>query len=203
MPQGFFVRVSRPATLLAGAALALALLAIVLAAVVRANAPAPDAADTLVGHPLPQVALPAEQSGLPVGTRLLLPRDGRPALVLFVYSLCPRCPGEVAAVSALARQHGLALVVVDSPAETPAIADAYATRLGLRGGPILLDRSGALAARLGISAYPALLLVDERGIVRNVWIGETSRQAVNTAITSLALRAMRRDQHEQGMGEGL
>ena len=203
VPSRFFAHVSRPATLLAWGALALALLAILLAAVVRAGAPATSTASALVGRPLPQVALPEEQGGRVVGTRPLLPGEGRPALVLFVYSLCPRCLAEAVAVSALARQHGLDLVVVDSPAETSAIADAYATRLGLSGGSILLDRSGALAVRLGISAYPTLLLVDARGTVRKVWVGETSQQAISAAITSLTAHAMWRDQHEQGIGAGL
>lgn len=173
-----------PTALLAGVALALALLAIVLAAVVRANAPAASAA-TLAGRPLPRVALPAERGGRIAGKRPLFPHDGRPALVLFVFSLCPRCAAEAAAVSALARQRGLDLVVVDSPAEVPAIADAYATRLGL-GSPILLDDSGALAARLGIGQYPALLLVDARGSVRNVWLGETPPRSVSAAVAELA-----------------
>lgn len=175
----------RPARLLVGAALAIALLAVALAAGVRANAPNSTAASALMGHPLPQVSLPAEQGSQLVGTRPLLPPDRRPALVLFVYSLCPRCSSEAAEVSALARQQGLDLAVVDSPAETPAIADAYATRLGLS-GPILLDHSGSLAARLGVGTYPALLLVDARGVVRSVWIGETSQRTITNAIAGLA-----------------
>ena len=185
MPLRSFARASRPTTLLAASSLALALLAIVLAAVVRATGPTPGAGSALVDRSLPRVELPAERNGQLTSTRPLLPRAGRPALVLFVFSLCPRCPGEAVAVSALARQHGLDLVVVDSPAETPTITDAYAARLGLS-GPILLDDSGALAARLGFDAYPALLLVDVRGIVRNVWIGETPAQAVNAAVARLA-----------------
>lgn len=175
----------RPAKLLAGTALAIALLAVVLAIVVRSTAPTTTTAATLVGHPLPRVSLPAERGSRLDGTRPLLPGDGRPALVLFLFSLCPRCPNEAAAVSALARQRGLDLVVVDSPAETPAIADAYATRLGLR-GPLLLDHSGALATRLGLDLYPALLLVDARGIVRDVWLGETPAAAVGAAVDRLA-----------------
>lgn len=175
----------RPAKLLAAAAPAIALLAIVLVAVVRATAPTSTAAAALVGHPLPQVSLPAERGGQLDGTRLLLPADGSPALVLFIFSLCPRCSNEAVAVSALARQRGLDLVVVDSPSETPAIADAYATRLGLSGA-ILLDRSGALATRFGLSIYPALLLVDRHGVVRDVWLGETPAQAVSAVVDRLS-----------------
>lgn len=186
MASNAFARVPRAAWLLTASALALALLAIVLAAAVRANAPSEAVAPSLVGRPLPPVALPAEQGGrLERGTRPLLPRNGHLALVLFIFSLCPRCSSEAEAVSALARQRGLDLVVVDSPAETPGIANAYAARLGLS-GPILLDDSGALAARLGITVYPALLLVDARGIVRDVWIGETPTTSVAAAVARLA-----------------
>ena len=184
-PSGLTARHERPAKLLAGAALAIAVLAVALALVVRGTAPTTNAASGLVGHPLAQVSLPAERGGQLDGTRPLFPRDGRPALVLFVFSLCPRCPDEAVAASALARQRGLGLVVVDSSAETPGIADAYAVRLGLS-GPILLDRSGALAARLGISIYPALLLVDPRGVVRGVWLGETPTPTVSAAVDRLA-----------------
>jgi peroxiredoxin len=163
----------------------IALLATVLAAIVRASAPTPAAASTLVGHALPVVSLSAERAGRVEGTRMLLPHTGRPTLVMFLFSLCPRCSAEAAAVSALARQRYLDLVVVDSPAETPAITDAYATRLGLS-GPVLLDHSGALAARLGLDEYPALLLVDGRDIVRGVWLGETPSQRVSAAVDALS-----------------
>lgn len=177
----------RPALLVSGVALMFALLTLtlVLAAIVRLTAPSTTAASALTGHSFPPVSLPAEQGAQLVSARPLLPGDGRPALVLFLFSLCPRCPTQAVAVNALARQRGLDLVVVDSPAETPAIAEAYAARLGLN-GPILLDRSGALATRLGLDLYPALLLVDARGVVRDVWLGETSAQTVSVAVGRLS-----------------
>lgn len=186
MPPTTHASAPSAARLLTVAALALALLALALAAVVRADAPPAGAGSALVGRPLPPVALPAEQGGkLEQGTRPLLPHDGRPALVLFVFSLCPRCSSEAAAVSALARQRDLDLVLVDSPAETPSIANAYVARLGLS-GPILLDKRGALAARFGLDVSPALLLVDARGIVRDVWLGEAPVTAVSSSVACLA-----------------
>jgi len=82
-------------------------------------------------------------------------------------------------------------VYIDSPAESAGIISAYAERLGIEhpSTPILLDRNGTLARKYGIVYYPATILIDARGIVRQVWIGETTGDSMSSAIKQLAQRS--------------
>jgi peroxiredoxin len=170
------------------AVLAAAVLAVILAALVRVTTPAPLDATRLAGRPAPLFSLRAERDGqlLPNPISLSAQR-GHPVLLVFGYSLCAHClngfqAAREVAVSAASR--GLVILSVDSPAEDAAIIDAYAQRLGL-GAPILLDPGSAVAARYGIAAYPAFILVDRAGVVRGVWSGEVSASTLETAAAPL------------------
>lgn len=54
--------------------------------------------------------------------------------------------------------------------------------------PVLLDNDGEVAARYGIAYYPALVLIDGQGIVRNIWTGEIDATTLHTGILQ-ALRS--------------
>ncbi len=168
------------------AVLAAAVLAVILAALVRATTPAPLDATRLAGRPAPLFSLRAERDGqlLPDPISLSAQR-GHPVLLVFGYSLCAHClNGFQAAHEVAAAPHGLVVLYMDSPAEDAAIIDAYARRLGLD-APIPLDPGGAVAARYGIAAYPAFILVDRAGVVRGVWSGEVSASTLETAAAPL------------------
>ncbi len=79
---------------------------------------------------------------------------------------------------------------INSPAESSGIIAAYAQRLGIT-APVLLDKSGRVAANYGIASYPATVLVDGNGTVREVWIGETGVDSLRSAITPLLAGALR------------
>lgn len=164
-----------------------AALCLLLALLTRAAAPPERAAERGIGQPLPAAALLAVQDGRLLAPQRLPVEAGRPTLLLFTYSLCAHCPPVVRTVQRLAGEPGAGqprALYVDSPAEGAAIAQAYAQRLGLD-APLYLDTRGTLAARLGIMAYPALVLLDEHNIVRGVWIGETSEAALRSALGAL------------------
>ncbi len=168
------------------AVLAAAVLAVILAALVRVTTPAPLDATRLAGRPAPLFSLRAERDGqlLPDPISLSAQR-GHPVLLVFGYSLCAHClNGFQAAHEVAAAPHGLVVLYMDSPAEDAAIIDAYARRLGLD-APIPLDPGGAVAARYGIAAYPAFILVDRAGVVRGVWSGEVSASTLETAAAPL------------------
>jgi peroxiredoxin len=166
----------------------LVLAAVALSVTIRLSAPAPTAAQRLAGRPAPALALPAEQSGhlLPAAVSLA-PERGHPTLIIFFFSLCPRCHADVLAVRQLEGDYaarGLRVLYVDSPAENSGIADAYAARLGIT-SPVLLDAGGNAAGRFGVRSFPDIVLVDERGIVRAAWTGETRQEALRAAVVAL------------------
>lgn len=169
------------------AVLALAVVALALAVAVRLNAPT-SRAQALVGHAAPAFALPAEVNGsrLP-GTISLPAHSGHPLLLVFAYSLCPQCLNEIQTardLQARGASRGLGALYIDSPGETPAIANAYFQRLGVI-APILLDGQGAVAARYGIGYYPTIILIDAHGSVRYVASGEASSANLSRALDAL------------------
>jgi peroxiredoxin len=162
-----------------------AALALLLAIVSRGLASPPSDAQRLAGHTVPQITLPAVQDGrlLPQPVALTA-QDGHPTLLLFTYTLCPHCLGAAQTVQQL--QHiyaarGLRVVYIDSPAEATRIVAAYQQRLDLR-DPVLLDARGSVAERFGVHAYPAVVLIDARGVIRHIETGETSLQTLQREI---------------------
>src|SRR5690348_5591222 len=170
------------------AVLAAAVLAAMLAMLVRATTPAPLDAARLAGRPAPSFSLRAERDGqfLP-GAVTLSAQRGHPVLVVFGYSLCAHCLNGFQAAhqaAASAESRGLVVLSVDSPAEDAAIINAYAQRLGVD-APVLFDPDGAVAARYGIAAYPAVILVDRTGVVRGAWSGEIGASTLEAAAAPL------------------
>src|SRR5262249_51802559 len=124
-----------------------------------------------------------------------------PVLLVFFFTLCPHCLGELQTVRVVVAAHGdtpggagLVPLYINSPAERASIPDAYVTRVGIQ-APVLLDGDGRVAARYGIYAYPTLVLVDARGIVRATWTGAASAADLDAAISHLG-------QQSQGSGLG-
>ncbi|GEM_PF-1099748 len=174
-----------------------ALVAVTLAIATRAATPAngvTPGGHAVVGAPAPHFALPAEQNGQLLAQPISLAAErGHPVVLFFFYSLCPHCLDQAAAVQTLAAQetvHGLGVFYINSPAESSGIIAAYAQRLGIT-APVLLDKSGRVAANYGIASYPATVLVDGNGTVREVWIGETGVDSLRSAITPLLAGALR------------
>jgi peroxiredoxin len=166
--------------------LALAALALVVAA--RASGGAQEV-DRLVGRPAPAFTLPVEAHGQTQSAPVsLAAQRGHPVLVVFFYTLCTHCLGELETVRDVAAAHassGLQALYIDSPAEPRGIPDAYLSRVRIA-APALLDDDAHVAATYGIRYYPALVLVDAQGTVRATWTGEASATALDDGIRRLA-----------------
>lgn len=169
--------------------IASAVLALLLAIVMRGLASPAGDAQRFVGHTAPQITLPAVQDGRLLPQPVALAAQlGHPTLLLFTYSLCPHCLGEVQAVQQLQHTYaarGLRVVYIDSPAEATRIVAAYQQRLDLR-DPVLLDARGAVAERFGVHSYPAAVLIDAQGVIRHIETGETSFQTLQRQIERMA-----------------
>jgi peroxiredoxin len=175
----------------------LALLALALGVAARVSA-GTQTVDGLIGQPAPAFTLPVEAHGQTQATQVsLAAHAGRPVLLVFFYTLCTHCLGELETVRDIASVHadaGLEPLYIDSPAELPTIPDAYLMRARID-APVLLDGGAHVAAAYGIRYYPALVLVDAGGTVRATWTGEASAAALDAGIRRLSQQS-----HGSGFG---
>ena len=174
-----------PSWLLRAGVTACALGALALLILTRATAPNPTAPNALIGRPAPTFTLPAAQGGatLPAPSHFS-GAGGRPTLLVFFHTLCVHCLDEITAArqaAADAPDGPLDVIFIDTPAESAQITGAYMARQQLD-PPVLLDRSGAVARAYGAVYRPAVALVDQRGVVRGVWIGETAEATLSAGI---------------------
>lgn len=175
----------KPDTLLRAGLIASALVALALLVVARVTAPNPTNATTLIGRPAPTFSLIAAHGGttLPTPTHFT-GSSTRPTLLVFFNTLCVHCLSEISAASqagAIASGGPLDVIFIDTPGENAQITGAYMARLQLN-PPVLLDKSGKVARDYRVGYGPTLALVDARGVIRGVWVGETSTQTLATGI---------------------
>lgn len=163
--------------------LAAALLAIVLLGAFRACAPSPTTTQQRLNQPALAFTLPAEQAGVPLPAPVTYaPAPGRPTLLVFFYTLCTHCLLQMQSANVVASDFpALRRVYINSPAERPNLPDLMMRRLAIT-NPVLLDADGTVAARYGIAYYPALVLIDGRGIVRAIWTGEVDSATLRAGI---------------------
>ena len=102
---------------------------------------------------------------------------GQPVLIQFWATWCPVCRLERGTIDALAREHRVITVALQSG--DAAALRRYMKEAGLR-FPVLPDPDGLVAERFGVVGVPTSLVVDGRGRIRFVTAGYT---------TSLGLRA--------------
>ena len=175
----------KPDTLLRAGLIASALVALALLVVTRVTAPNPTNAITLIGRPAPAFTLPAAQGGttLPTPTHFA-GASGRPTLLVFFNTLCVHCLSDISAArqaGATASGGSLDVIFIDTPGENAQITGAYMARLQLN-PPVLLDKGGAVARDYRVGYGPTLALVDTKGVIRGVWVGETPVQTLATGI---------------------
>lgn len=96
---------------------------------------------------------------------------GRATLLYFWAEWCPVCKLNEGAVDAVAQDHPLLTVAMQS-----GDARAVAAHLAARGlaWPTVVDADGAIAARYGVSGVPAAIVLDAHGRIRFAEQGYTS-----------------------------
>ena len=164
--------------------LAAALLAIILLVAFRACAPSPTATRQRVNQPAIAFALPAEQAGVTLASPVAFtPVSGKPTLLVFFYTLCAHCLLEMRTAHTVTSEFpDLHVTYINSPAERPNVADLMMQRLAIT-DRVLLDDEGRVAARYGIAYYPSFVLIDGRGVVRDIWTGEAPAATLRAGIT--------------------
>jgi thiol-disulfide isomerase/thioredoxin len=105
------------------------------------------------------------------GSFALAAPQERPILVYFWASWCPVCRMSNGDIDALAGDHPVITVAMQSGSE--AAVSAYLAREGLS-FPVISDPDGALAGRWGVPAVPASFVVDRDGQIRFSSVGYTT-----------------------------
>lgn len=174
---------------LRSAAIACAALAIILLVVARALAPSTAQARAGVGQAAAPFSLPAAQHEQMLAHPIHF--DGhatRPTLLVFFNTLCVHCVAGVQAAHAVGAsasgQPPVDVIYVDAPGENAEITGQYMARLSFD-APVALDAGARVASRYGVSAYPALVLVDAHGVIRAVWVGPPTASQLRSAITHM------------------
>jgi peroxiredoxin len=168
---------------LQGGMLGAALLTVALVAGFRACAPSATTPRALLDHPASVFTLPAERNGESLATPItFIPASGRPTLLVFFYTLCAHCLLQIQSSHVVAAEFpGLRSVYIDSPAERANLPDMMLQRLAIA-DPVLLDTDGKVAARFGLAYYPSQILIDGRGIIRGIWVGEVDSATLRNDI---------------------
>ena len=96
---------------------------------------------------------------------------GRPVLVHFWASWCPVCRIQEKGIHALATNHAVLTVALDTA--TPQELRRYLQKKGLS-FPVIRDAPGVIAGDYGVRGVPASFVVDSAGIIRFREVGYTT-----------------------------
>ncbi len=136
-----------------------------------ASGPAPDLAGTLLdGTPFSLAGLSAVS-------------DGKPVLVHFWATWCPTCRLGQDGIDAIARDHPVITVAMQSGDARD--IRSYLDEQGL-GFPVLPDPGGALSGAWGVPAVPASFVVDGAGGIRFATLGHTTEAGLRARLWAAA-----------------
>jgi len=189
-------RQSRPAWIkLAFAAAALVAVTAIVAAVAlgRGRGGATPAASSAAAQPAVASAsagAPLELSGTdPVSGKSvsLAAYAGKPIVLNMWASWCTGCSAEARALGEFAHTHPQAQVVGIDIQDTKSAAASFYRRFGWR-HPSIFDRSGRIAAQLGLQGLPTTLFLDRRHRVVARIVGETTLAGFNHGLREALVR---------------
>ncbi len=124
------------------------------------------------------------------GNMLTLPRAylGKPLLLSFFSRTCEPCRKEIRELAALEKRYRtVKFVIIDTEDDDPKVIQRFLGRLGLHPGTVLHIYGSMETKRLfqiDTKGWPNTVVVDSKGIVRHVIIGENF-PLVKSAVQSI------------------
>ena len=136
-----------------------------------------------VGQPAPAFSLPR----LDDPAQRFAPADlkGQVWLLNVWASWCSACAQEHAAVTELARGHGVTVVGLNQQDEPDAARD-WLARLGNPYRLSVMDTDGRISIDYGVYGVPETYLIDKKGVIRFKQIGPITPEALSQKILPLA-----------------
>ncbi len=148
-------------------------------------APAPPR--NLINFEAPDFELP-----LLDGLTLVSPSDfaGRPLFLNFWATWCPPCVRELPALEEFAAIHaaddqGPALLTINL-GETPAEISGFLAEIAVQNLPVALDANQIVKGDYGVQNLPTTFIIDERGLVRFMKLGEIGFEEMELYLQALA-----------------
>jgi len=118
----------------------------------------------------------------PKGSEPLSALRGKPIVINFWASWCPPCTDELPYFARLAQTYGdRVLVVTVDWNEDPAVADGYLRRHDLH-LPLVTDQQSSIYKAYTLSEVPDTVVLDARGNVTYVSVGELSWPELEAAV---------------------
>jgi cytochrome c biogenesis protein CcmG/thiol:disulfide interchange protein DsbE len=102
-------------------------------------------------------------------------------------SWCAPCRDEHPQLVALAREHGVALLGLNTR-DDPRAAEEWLLRLGDPYRATAIDREGRVALEWGLSGVPATFVVDRTGVVRHRVTGPLTHETWTRELQPLVAR---------------
>ena len=177
--------------------LILPLLAILVALMMLALEIRPGATPTPTFAPAPPRSVldfPAPDFQLPLldGATLVSPSDyaGRPLFLNFWATWCAPCVRELPALAEFAAEHsadpaGPALLTINL-GETGAQVEGFLREIGLQNLPVALDINQVVKRDYGVQNLPTTFVIDGKGTVRHMKLGEMSYDEMGIYLDALA-----------------
>jgi cytochrome c biogenesis protein CcmG/thiol:disulfide interchange protein DsbE len=121
----------------------------------------------VVGHPAPDIMLPA----LSGGDFKLSEQRGKPVVLNFWATWCPPCRAELPELKSANERYASQVAIVGvnqaEPAETVA---QLAAELGIT-FPLPLDQRGDVSRAYGVRSLPTTFFIDRSGVIRQIHAG--------------------------------
>jgi cytochrome c biogenesis protein CcmG/thiol:disulfide interchange protein DsbE len=135
-----------------------------------------------IGHPAPDFSLNA----LDGGEVTLSDFRGQPIVLNFWATWCPPCRAEVPALQAASESFaGEAVILGVDVGENPATVQRFAEEHGVT-YPVALDQSAQVAQAYRVRAFPTTYLIDERGVVVEIFTGPLNEPLIATRLNELS-----------------
>ncbi|TPM26928.1 TlpA disulfide reductase family protein [Mesorhizobium sp. B2-3-5] len=111
--------------------------------------------------------------------------SGRPMVINLWASWCPPCRQEMPMMAELAQNSGAATFIFANQGEGDTAISDFLTKANIKLDNLVLDRSLVFQQHYDVLGLPATLFIDSDGVLRDLHLGEISKEILVTKIKEL------------------